>query len=281
MFADIASPALTVWSNNSVATLHIARGPLDSSITQVIHFIHQRKFNNLLNMFNPRKLLSCLAAALLSSKGLARSTDGPAFQPNVGFYQPTDADMAMAQAKFLQYQSRSLQSPSPQPALPKTVLLTNASTGDLARAKALVDSAIKQQGEFNLWRLSNPHRGGKQSRETGQSRREDAGNGPSPPELTPDLLKAIKLTNDAGMQELHNNGTLQRYHEALDLRGSNLGHGSSNKAGNAAMAVPAVWDKGDWMAMQNHSFSRQPFQSDPNYKVALLLLFEFLRLKVH
>ncbi|OAA69679.1 LysM domain protein [Cordyceps fumosorosea ARSEF 2679] len=70
-----------------------------------------------------------------------------------------------------------------------------------SRARAMVDEAIDQQGKYNLWRLVNPRRGVKGDPNTAQLR-PILNSGLLRLNSRPELLKAVKLTNNAETQNL-------------------------------------------------------------------------------
>lgn len=196
---------------------------------------------------------------------------------DVDFYKPTEEDIAKVHAKFIASLGKTETTVVSPPALPKTISLVNASSSDLSKARNLVDEAIKQQGEYNLWRVSNPRRGDKSNPTAAQSRR-DTAEPPSPPQLTHELLGALKLTNDVDTQDLHNNGTLQRYQNDAKIRVQDLRPPVGSSTGSAPMRRADGWDGSDWMADQDHSLSQQPFHSEKGYKVLFRLYSKILQL---
>ncbi|KAM3517063.1 hypothetical protein NHJ13051_009323 [Beauveria bassiana] len=200
--------------------------------------------------------------------GTPTPTAEPLSMLDVEFYKPTEEDLAKVHAKFISsLKEMGAVSVSP-PVLPKVVSLANASSHHLSQARDVVDEAIKQQGEYNLWRLANPRRGDERNPAAAQSRR-DTAKPPSPPQLTHELLGALKLTNNVDTQDLYNNGTLQRYQDDAEIRVQDLRPEVGSVAGSAPMRRADGWDGSDWMADQDHSLSQQPFHSEKGYKVSL------------
>ncbi|TQV92116.1 hypothetical protein V2A60_004415 [Cordyceps javanica] len=156
------------------------------------------KFHIIVDIMISTKLFCSLVAASLCLQGLSEPTDEPPSMMDADFYKPTEQDMAELHKKFINSLNKPTESPTPPPALPKLLYLANASASHLSQARTLVDEAIKQQGEYNLWRMANPRRG---SGPSASRKRTDAGQQPSPPQLTPELITALKLANDT-MQKL-------------------------------------------------------------------------------
>ncbi|KAM3481260.1 hypothetical protein MY8738_004612 [Beauveria namnaoensis] len=216
----------------------------------------------------PTLLCSYVVVASLCCQSLAKPTVEPLSMLDVEFYKPTEEDMAKVHSKFISsLKEMGAGSVSP-PVLPKVVSLANASSHHLSQARDLVDEAIKQQGEYNLWRLANPRRGDERNPAAAQSRR-DTAKPPSPPQLTHELLGALKLTNNVDTQDLYNNGTLQRYQDDAKIRVQDLRPEVGSVAGSAPMRRADGWDGSDWMADQDHSLSQQPFHSEKGYKVSM------------
>lgn len=218
-------------------------------------------------MVSLKKILCLSAVAVLCTQGKALSGIDQKVGLTDGAYTPTSQDLEEVHRKFLLYQNRVVPESTPLPVPAKNVILTNASASDRNRARTLVDQAIDRQGEYNLWRIAHPQRGNENRPNTGQTRRDASA--PSPPKLTPELLRAIKLINDVDTQELHNNGTLQWYREDAQHRAGDLLHTGST-AGGSNSKSSSGWDGSDWMEKQDHSLSQQPFNSQSDYKASLV-----------
>ncbi len=115
--------------------------------------------NRKIGMFISRQLLCSYVVASLCCQSLAKPTPEPLSMLDVEFYKPTEEDMAKVHAKFISSLKEMGAGSVLSPVLPKVVSLANASSHDLSQARDLVDEAIKQQGEYNLWRVANPRRG--------------------------------------------------------------------------------------------------------------------------
>ncbi|ATY64012.1 LysM domain protein [Cordyceps militaris] len=201
--------------------------------------------------------------------GLAKPTTSPLSMLEIDFIKPTKEQMTEIHDKFilsLNTTEASFPPRPPPPPLPHTISLANASSADLSQARARVDRAIKQQDEYNIWRLANPKRGKKLDPSTARVQR-DTAKQPFPPRLTPELLKAVKLTNDVDTQDLHNNGTLQRYQSEAKIYIQDLRPPAGSSARPTSLKRVTGWDGSDWMADQDHSLSQQPFHSEKDYKV--------------
>ncbi|KGQ05761.1 hypothetical protein BBAD15_g9012 [Beauveria bassiana D1-5] len=218
-------------------------------------------------MLLSRQLLFSFTIASLGFQSLAKPATEPLSMLDVDFYKPTEEDMAQVHAKFISSLNKTETIVFSSPALPKTISLANASSSDLVKARNLVNEAIEQQGEYNLWRVSHPRRGDKNPM-AAQNRR-DTAKPPSPPQLTHELLGALKLTNNVDTQDLYNNGTLQRYQDDAKIRVQDLRPAVGSLAESAPMRRADGWDGNDWMADQDHSLSQQPFHSEKGYKVSM------------
>ncbi len=247
-----------------------------SDLVQHFHCLmrHPRLFQNFLplnqkiGMFISRQLLCSYMVASLCCQSLAKPAAEPLSMLDVEFYIPTGEVMAKVHAKFISSLKETGAGSVLPPVLPKVISLANASSHDLSQARDLVDEAIKQQGEYNLWRVANPRQGNERNPTAAQSRR-DTGSPPSPPRLTSELLKALKLTNDVDTQDLRKNGTLQRYQNEAKIRIQDLRPPVGSSAGSASLRRADRWDGSDWMADQDHSLSQQPFHSKDSYKVPI------------
>lgn len=218
-----------------------------------------------------QRLLLLLTLVVCLYLGSARAKPEPITRLNDTFYEPTPQDMQKVHQQFLDSKKKLNQAAPPRPAIAQTILLRNVTTDEFSAAKKLVADAHARQAVYNKWNVENPRRNQYTLKKAGTEQHKRSGD-LSPPTFSQEELDAVKLVGDIETQEMHNNGTLRRYHDDHKMYHEKR---QENKKPTDTNLIPAnrlADTSGEsWMGQVDHSQSSQPFGGDSSYKVSKCL----------
>lgn len=215
-----------------------------------------------------QRLLLLLTLVACLYVGCAKANPEPISRLNDTFYEPTLQDMQKVHKEFLYSKKTLNQTAPPRPAVAQTILLRNVTANEFSSAKKLVADVHARQAVYNKWNIENPRRNQytlKEARAEHHKRSSDL----SPPTFSQEELDAIRLVGDVETQEMHNNGTLQRYHDD-HKRYHERRQEKKRSADTNLVPVNTHADLSgeSWIGQVDHSQSSQPFGGDSSYKVS-------------